>query len=107
MKSAQTMPNLLLPNCHTHSTSPSTSSAKKLKSQKFFDTLSKAGIEMSTINLAWEKAVMMNMGMDDGKDETFEFYYSVIEKRSKKIAMDRVYDELTMEKERRKKVSSS
>jgi hypothetical protein len=53
----------------------------------------------------------MNMGMDDGRDETFEFYYSVIEKRAKKIDVDKkiitkqaikVYHELVMEKERRK-----
>jgi hypothetical protein len=30
----------------------------------------------------------MTLEMDDGKDETFEFYYAVIEKRGKKIEMD-------------------
>jgi hypothetical protein len=52
----------------------------------------------------------MAMGMDDGKDETFKFYYKVIEKRSKKIGEDRemtmkqvmrVYEELVGEKRRK------
>lgn len=89
---------------------------EELKSQKFFDTLSEAGIEDVYYQPRLGKAILMNMGMDDGRDETFEFYYSVIQKRSKKIDMGRetitkqaikVYDELTMEKERRKRVSSS
>jgi hypothetical protein len=31
------------------------------------------------------------MGMDDGKDETFQFYHTLIEKRAKKIKPDRDY----------------
>jgi hypothetical protein len=53
----------------------------------------------------------MNLGMDDGRDETFAFYYKHIEKRSKKIEMDnesiikqafKVYSDLDLGKERRK-----
>lgn len=89
---------------------------EELKSQKFFDTLSNVGIEDVYYKPRLGKAILMTMEMDDGRDETFEFYYSVIEKVLKKIDMDletitkqatKVYDELTMEKERRKSVSSS
>lgn len=89
---------------------------EELKSQKFFDTLSQAGIEDVYYKPRLGKAILMTMEMDDGKDETFEFYYLAIEKVLKKIDKDRetitkqaikVYDELTMEKERRKSVSSS
>ena len=53
--------------------------------------------------------------MDDGSDEVFNFYYSLIEKRSKKIEADndsvmrqaiKVYAELIMEKKRRNDKSS-
>jgi hypothetical protein len=61
---------------------------EELKSQKFFDTLSKAGIDDVYYKPRLGKAILMTMEMDDGKDETFEFYYALIEKRAKKIEMD-------------------
>jgi hypothetical protein len=57
----------------------------------------------------------MNLGMDDGRDETFDFYYKLIGKRSKKIGMDnesvvkqafKVYNELEAEKKRREILNS-
>jgi hypothetical protein len=61
---------------------------EELKSQKFFNILSKAGIDDIYYQPRLGKAILMNMGMDDERDETFEFFYKLIEKRSKKIQMD-------------------
>ena len=52
---------------------------EELKSQKFFNVLSKAGIEDIYYKPRLGKAILMTMEMDDGKDETFEFYYAPIE----------------------------
>jgi hypothetical protein len=84
---------------------------EELKSQKFFHALSKAGIDDIYYQPHLGRAILMNLGMDDGRDETFQFYYRVIEKRRKKIGMDnesivkqafKVYNELISEKGRRK-----
>lgn len=84
---------------------------EELKSQKFFHALSRAGIDDIYYQPHLGRAILMNLGMDDGRDETFQFYYKVIEKRRKKIGMDnesivkqafKVYNELISEKERRK-----
>lgn len=83
---------------------------EELKSEKFFLTLRKAGIDDIYYQPHLGKAILMNMGMDDGKDETFQFYHTLIEKRAKKIKPDRdyitkqafrVYHELVAEKKRR------
>jgi hypothetical protein len=83
---------------------------EELKSHKFFDTLSKAGIDDVYYKPRLGKAILMTMEMDDGKDETFELYYALIEKRAKKIDMDveiikqhaaAVFLELLIEKRRR------
>lgn len=76
---------------------------EELKIQKFFRSLHKAGIDNVHLQPSLGKAILMCMGLDDGKDETFEFYYRVVEKRCKKIGEDRetimkqvlkVYEEL-------------
>ena|SRR5687767_6656312 len=83
---------------------------EELKCQKFFNGLAEAGIEDCYYQPRLGKVILANMGMDDGKDETFEFFYNLVEKRSKKIAMDvesitkqafRVYNELLAEKKRK------
>lgn len=83
---------------------------EELKSQKFFNVLSKAGIEDIYYKPRLGKAILMTMEMDDGKDETFEFYYALIEKRATKIEMDAeiikrqaaaVFLELLIEKRKR------
>jgi hypothetical protein len=83
---------------------------EELKSQKFFLALHKAGIDDIYYQPRLGKAILMNMGMDDGKDETFQFYHTLIEKRAKKIKPDRdcitkqafkVYHKLVAEKKRR------
>lgn len=84
-----------------------------LKSEKFFNGLHKIGIEECPYQPRLGKAVLANMGLDDGTDATFEFYYRLIEKRSKKLKGDheslmkqvmKVYVALCEEKERRKRV---
>jgi hypothetical protein len=76
---------------------------EELKSQKFFRILQKAGIDDIYLQPHMGKAILMCMGLDDGKDKTFDFYYRLIKKRSKKIGMDKesimkqavkVYEEL-------------
>jgi hypothetical protein len=83
---------------------------EELKSQKFFNILSQAGIEDVYYKPRLGKAILMTMEMDDGKDETFELYYALIEKRVTKIEMDAeiikrqaaaVFLELLIEKRRR------
>jgi L-asparaginase II len=83
---------------------------EELKSQRFFNILSKAGIEDVYYKPRLGKAILMTMEMDDGKDETFELYYALIEKRVTKIEMDAeiiktqaaaVFLELLIEKRKR------
>jgi hypothetical protein len=76
---------------------------EELKIQKFFRALHKAGIDDIYLQPHLGKAILMTMDLDDGKDETYEFYYRLVEKRSKKIGMEKelitkqalkVYEEL-------------
>jgi hypothetical protein len=75
---------------------------EELKSQKFFHTLSKAGIDDIYYQPHLGKAILMNLGMDDGRDETFDFYYKVMDSQSVSKQALKVYHELISEKERRK-----
>jgi hypothetical protein len=86
--------------------------AQELKIHKFFDLLHRAGIEDCFFKPHLESVILSQMGLDDGEDATIEFYSRIMEKRSKKIKMDRgsimkqalkVYAELVGEKKRRKK----
>jgi hypothetical protein len=84
---------------------------EELKSQKLFNGLHKAGIDDCYFQTRLGKAILANIGLDDESDEVSEFYYKLIEKRSKKIEADsestmtqafKVYVELVTEKKRRK-----
>ncbi len=84
---------------------------EELKSQKFFDGLHKIGISECCYQVRLGKVILAQMGLDDGSDETFNFYYRLIEKRSKKIEADsdsvmkqalKVYAKLLIEKKKRK-----
>jgi hypothetical protein len=84
---------------------------EELKSQKFFNGLQKVGLHDCYYQAHLVKAILYHVGLDDGTDATFEFYYKLIEKRSKKIEANndsvmkqafKVYMELMMEKRRRK-----
>lgn len=84
---------------------------EELKSQKFFNGLHDIGIDDCPYQTRLGKAVLASVGLDDGSDETTEFYFKTIEKRSKKIQTDnesimrqavKAYIELIIEKKRRK-----
>lgn len=83
---------------------------EELKSQKFFNGLHKAGIEDCYFQAHLGKVILGNIELDSGSDEVSNFYYRLIEKRSKKIEADsesimkqafKVYVELVAEKKRR------
>lgn len=83
---------------------------EELKSQKFFDGLHNAGIDDCYFQAHLGKVILGNIGLDSGSDDVSNFYYKLIEKRSKKIQADsesimkqalKVYVELMAEKKRR------
>lgn len=84
---------------------------EELKSQKFFNGLHDIGIDDCPYQTRLGKAVLATVGLDDGSDDTTEFYFKTIEKRSERIQPDnesimrqaiKVYIELVHEKKRRK-----
>jgi hypothetical protein len=58
---------------------------EELKSQKFFNTLHKAGIDDCYYQPRLDKLILRQLGMDDGSDEVFELFYRIIEKRLRKV----------------------
>jgi hypothetical protein len=88
---------------------------EELKSEKFFHGLYKVGIDDCYFQTRLGKVILGRLGMDDGSDEIFNFYHSLIEKRSKKIEANndsvmkqaiKVYAELIAEKKRRKDLTN-
>jgi hypothetical protein len=84
---------------------------EELKSERFFNGLHDIGIDECLYQTHLGKLVLASVGLDDDRDETFQFYYKLIEKRSSKIGTDndsimkqafKVYMELMIEKDRRK-----
>ena len=82
-----------------------------LKSQKYFDGQAELNGVESPFRPHLAKLILLRMNLDDGSDEIFEFYYRLVEKRSKKIGEDNdsimkqvmsVYAELVGEKQRKK-----
>jgi hypothetical protein len=59
-----------------------------LKSQKFFNALSKAGLDDCYYQPRLGNVILKLLHLDDGSDEIFEFYFSLIERRSRKIKAD-------------------
>lgn len=89
---------------------------EELKSQKFFNGIQQLGISDCYYQPHLGKAILAQLNMDDGSDEIYEFYYKLIDKRSKKIDEDydsvmkqtmKVYVALMGEKKRRRDGSSS
>jgi hypothetical protein len=84
---------------------------QELKCQKLFNHLSEVGMGDSYFQPHLDKLILSQLGMDDGKDETVNFYINLIDKRSRKIkdsneslmkqAM-KVYVALVAERDRRK-----
>jgi hypothetical protein len=78
-----------------------------LKSQKYFDCQAELNGTDSPYRPHLAKLILKRMGVDDGSDEIFEFYFKVVAKRSKKIGEDndsimkqvmKVYAELLAQK---------
>lgn len=59
--------------------------AEELKSRKLFRILRKAGITDCAFQPHLDSLILQSLGLDDGKDKTFEVYEDIMEKRSKKI----------------------
>ena len=58
---------------------------EELKSQKFFSILNQAGIEDCYYQPNLSKLILSLLDMDDGKDETLEFYWEIISKAIEKV----------------------
>lgn len=85
---------------------------EELKSRKLFHALHEVGLDDCYFQPHLDSLILRSVGMDDGTDETFNIYFDIIEKRSKKIEADndstmkqalKAYHELMNEKQRMKK----
>ena len=59
--------------------------SEELKSRKFFNGLLDLGLDNCYYQPNLDKLIMASVGLHDDADETFDFYYHVIEKHSKLI----------------------
>jgi hypothetical protein len=84
---------------------------EELKSRCFFEGLHRVGMEDIYLQPHLDRLILKSVGLDDGTDETAEFYFKIMERRSKKVRKDndsvveqalKVYMELVGEKKRRK-----
>lgn len=87
---------------------------EELKCRRFFEGLHSVGVDDIYLQPHLDKLILRYVGLDDGRDETTEFYFKIMEKRSKKIHADNdsivtqalnAYFELLAEKRRRKKMA--
>lgn len=87
---------------------------EELKSRRFFEGLHSVGLDDVYLQPHLDKLILKGVGLDDGRDETAEFYFKIMERRSKKITENydsivtqalKVYMELQAEKQRRKKIA--
>jgi CRISPR/Cas system-associated protein Cas5 (RAMP superfamily) len=83
---------------------------EELKSRKFFNMLNEAGLCDCYFQPHLDSLILLSVGLDDDTDETFNIYFDIIEKRSRKIEADndsimkqafKVYQELVNEKKKR------
>jgi len=83
---------------------------EELKSRKFFNSLTHLGLDNSYYQPNLDSLIMAYVGLHDDDNLTFDFYYSVIERRSELISKDKesvieqalaVYVELVAEVRRR------
>ncbi len=61
---------------------------EELKSRKFFNTLQQTGLDDCYFQPHLDTLILRSLGMDDELDSTFDAYYEIIERRSKKINAD-------------------
>ncbi len=84
---------------------------EELKSRKLFHALHEVGLDDCYFQPHLDSLILRSIEFDDGTDETFAIYDSIVERRSKKIEADndsimkqalKVYNELILEKKKRK-----
>jgi hypothetical protein len=87
---------------------------EELKSRRFFEGLHSVGLDDVYLQPHLDRLILKSVGLDDGTDATSEFYFKIMERRSRKIDADndsivtqalKVYIELVAERKRRKQVS--
>jgi len=83
---------------------------EELKCRKFFNSLRELGLDNCHYQPNLDELIMTSVGLTDNANETYDFYYTLIEKHSQKIGPDeesisqqafKVYMELMIEKNRR------
>jgi hypothetical protein len=62
---------------------------EELKSRKFFNSLQELGLDDSYYQPHLDELIMANVELNDESNETFDFYYNIMEKYSKKIEPDK------------------
>jgi hypothetical protein len=86
---------------------------EELKSRRFFEGLHSVGLDDVYLQPHLDRLILKSVGLDDGTDETSEFYFKIMERRSRRIDADndsivsqalKVYIELVAERRRRKKL---
>lgn len=84
---------------------------EELKCRKFFNGLLELGLDNCYYQPNLDKLIMAFVGLPDDTDDSYDFYYNVIEKHSKLITANKesvkqqaleVYSKLTAEVRRRK-----
>lgn len=61
---------------------------EELKSRKFFNALQEMGLDDCYFQPHLDELILRSLDMDDDSDKTFDAYYEIIERRSKKIDAD-------------------
>lgn len=62
---------------------------EELKSRRLFHALHKIGIDDCYFQVHLDSLILSQIGLDDGRDDTFHLYTDIMDKRCKKIAADR------------------
>ena len=87
---------------------------EELRSRRFFEGLHSVGLDDVYLQPHLDRVILKKVGLDDGTDATSEFYFRIMERRTKKVEADNdslvtqainVYIELITEKKRRKKLA--
>lgn len=61
---------------------------QELKIRRFFNTLAEVGLDSCDYEPHLDDLILQRMGMDGHTDETFDAYYEIMERRSRKIGTD-------------------
>jgi hypothetical protein len=61
---------------------------EEFKSRKFFSGLQKLGLDYCFYQPHLDKPILAAVGFDEPSDEVYNFYFKLIEKRSRKIRED-------------------